>query len=109
MKAIISFFLSENHTNLRKNALKAILCLVFAIAVAWYFSCHREPLTMTTIVKGYTERQKYEAERTERMIDAIDKKKEAELNAINETVALSDVVDVLDALLAGRSKRLAHD
>lgn len=54
-------------------------------------------------VKKVAERQLYESQRTERMIRAIDERKEAEQNALKKEVVSDDnVIATLDRLLSGK-------
>lgn len=57
-------------------------------------------------VQSITDRQTYETHRTERIIQMIDQRKEAEQDALkNRTVGDDDVLNVLGGLLDGKSGR----
>lgn len=94
-------FVPEKH---RKIVMMIAVFLTFAVLFAFFFMCRSDSGISTAIISGYTDRQKYEIERTERIVDAIDKRKEAELNAVQkDVVSADDVLSTLDTLLGLKS------
>lgn len=90
----------------RKIVMMIAVFLTFAILFAFFLMCRSDSDSgiSTAIISGYTDRQKYEIERTERIVDAIDKRKEAELNAVQkDVISADDVLSTLDTLLGLKS------
>ena len=81
---------------------------IIAALVLWALCSggEREPVPS---VQSITERQTYETQRTERIIQLIDERKEAEQDAAkNKPIADDDVLNVLGGLLDGQSGRDAR-
>ena len=77
---------------------------IIAALVLWTLCSggEREPVPS---VQSITDRQTYETQRTERIIQMIDERKEAEQNAAKKPIGDDDVLDVLGGLLDGKSGR----
>ena len=100
LKTILSF-LPKNYRKKVVITGAVILVAVFLMGLFWGGSSEPVPS-----VQSITNRQTYETQRTERIIQMIDERKEAEQDALkNKTVGDDDVLDVLGGLLDGKSGR----
>ena len=77
---------------------------IIAALVLWALCSSGEGEPVPT-VQSITDRQTYETQRTERIIQMIDERKEAEQNAAKTPITDDDVLNVLGGLLDGKSGR----
>ena len=103
LKTILSF-LPKNYR--KKVVVTGAVILVAVFLMGLFLGGSSDPVTS---VQSITDRQTYETQRTERIIQMIDERKEAEQNAAkNKPIADDDVLNVLGGLLKSREGRDAR-
>ena len=80
----------------KRLALAGVAIIAALVLWALCSGVEREPVPS---VQSITDRQTYETQRTERIIQIIDERKEAEQNAAKTPIADDDVLNVLGGLL----------
>lgn len=102
IKFVLKIFISWLNESKRRRAV-----IIFAIGVLLFVICLSfldgdKPVPPAIEHAAY--QILHEANRTERIIDAVDKRKEAEINAVQKNrINNDDVLDTLDALLGSHS------
>lgn len=99
VKTVISFM---NHKKMRKSVIFiTVLCVIMCFWLIWSVFHDDEPVLRSQTV---VEHIQHEVERAERVIEAIDKRKEAELSAVKkESIDPDAVISTLDRLLGLRT------
>lgn len=93
-------------SNKRVLVVEVILLLLFAVIFACFFLLNTsEPGSHVT---EHIQHQIHELDRAERTIEAIEQRKEAELNAVEKNVSSADVIGQLDKLL-GSKRSIAEE
>ena len=93
LKTVLSF-LPKNYR--KKVVITGAVILVAVFLMGLFLGGSSEPVPS---VQSITDRQTYETQRTERIIQMIDERKEAEQNAAKKPIADDDVLNVLGGLL----------